>query len=103
MVDKFDGLKIRPWKHNNNQWTLSVFAGPYATTISSVIRIVIVDDSKVYALRLKYMLMKLVMVKDHQKLEIKTVHELTTAKKYLYRFKCTLVFLETSFSKALEK
>jgi len=97
MVDKFDRLKITPWKHTNDQWTLAVVTGPYVTTINSVIHIVIVDDSKAYTLRLKYMLMKLVMVKDHQKLKIKTFHELTTAKKYLYQFKCTLVFVDNVF------
>lgn len=97
MVDKFDGLKITPWKHHNEQWTLSVFAGPYNTNITSVIRIVIVDDSKVYAMRLKYMLMRIVLVQDHQKLEIQTFHDLTTAKKYLHQFKCTLVFVDNVF------
>jgi len=101
MVDKFDSLKITPWKYmgqsNTDQWTLSVFHGLYNVRTKQIVRIVIVDDSKTYAIRLKHMIMRIVQVQDFQSLEIKTFLKLSDAEKYLHRFKCTLVFVDNIF------
>lgn len=97
MVDKFDLLTITPWKFVDNKWTLSAVVGPYTTCSLQIIRIVIVDDSVAYALRLKHMLMKIVKCNEYQQLEIKTFIKLADAEKYLSLFKCTLVFVDNIF------
>ena len=101
MVDKFEDLSITPWKyteqHNDGKWTLTVPRGPYLTLPDESVRIVIVDDSKAYTMWLKHVLMKIVIVKDNQQLEIKSFLELGEAEKYLRQFKCTLVFVDNIF------
>lgn len=71
MVDRFDLLKITPWKYlgqsNTDQWTLSVFHGLYNVRTKQIVRIVIVDDSKTYAIRLKHMIMRIVQVQSANK------------------------------------
>lgn len=101
VMDKFDGLVITPWKyteqHKDDKWTLAVLRGPYLTRVDESVRIVIVDDSKAYTLRLKHMLMQIVLVNANQRLEIKSFLELAEAEKYMHRFKCTLVFVDNIF------
>tara|TARA_B100000780_G_C21026089_1_gene411311 strand:- start:240 stop:893 length:654 start_codon:yes stop_codon:yes gene_type:complete len=100
-MDKFTLLSVIPWKlcdeSNVEQWTVQRMDNPYGTGTPHINRIVIVDDSRAFAMWIRKLLMRTISA-NHHALEIKTFYDLEIAEKYIHSNVCTLVFIDNIFT-----